>query len=59
MKVRDSHVVVYPGDSGVSGYDNNPKAVASRDNVTRWHEVQDCISFHSYMVSKCWIHMKM
>ena len=59
MKVRDSHVVVYPGDSGGSGYDDNPKVVASRDNVTRWHEVLDCVSFHSYMASKCWIRTKM
>jgi hypothetical protein len=59
MKVRDSHVVVCPGGSGGSGYDDNPKVVESRDNVTRWHEVLDCVSFHSYMASKCWIRTKM
>ena len=59
MKVRDSHVVVCPGGSGGSGYDDNPKVVESRDNVTRWREVLDCVSFHSYMASKCWIRTKM
>jgi hypothetical protein len=59
MKVRDSHVVVCPGGSGDSGYDDNPKVIESRGNVTRWHEVLDCVSFHSYMASKCWIRTKM
>ena len=47
------------GGSGGSGYDDNPKVVESRGNVTRWHEVLDCVSFHSYMASKCWIRTKM
>jgi hypothetical protein len=56
MKVRDSHVVVCPDGSGGGG-DGSSK-VESRDNVTRWHELQDFVSFHSYMSSKCWIRTK-
>jgi hypothetical protein len=59
MKVRDSHVIVYPDGSGGGGDDDNPKVVERRDNVTRWHELRDCVSFHSYMASKCWIRTKM
>ena len=59
MKVRDSHVVACPGGSGGGGDDDNPKVVESRDNVTRWHELRDCISFHSHMASKCWIRTKL
>ena len=40
MKVRDSRVVCSDG-------------MTSIDDVSRWHELQDCISFHSYMASKC------
>jgi hypothetical protein len=57
MKVHDSHAVVCPGGSGC-GDDDSTGAVESRDNVTRWHELRDCISFHSYMASKCWIRTK-
>jgi hypothetical protein len=43
----------------VSGDGNNPKVVESCNNVSHWHEVQDCIIFHSYMAPKCWIRTKM
>ena len=56
LKVRNSHVVVCPGGSGGG---DNPKVVESSDKVTRRHEVQDWVSFHSYMAAKCWIHTKM
>ena len=42
MKVRDSRVVCSDG-------------MTSIDEVSRWRELRDCISFHSYMASKCWI----
>jgi hypothetical protein len=59
MNVRDSHVIVCPDGGGGGGGDDNPKVVESHDNVTRWHELRDCVSFHSYMASKCWIRTKM
>ena len=40
MKVHDSRVVCSDG-------------MTSIDEVSRWHELRDCISFHSYMASKC------
>jgi len=40
MKVRDSRVVCSDG-------------MTSIDDVSRWHELRDCISFHTYMASKC------
>lgn len=42
MKVRDSRVVCSDG-------------MTSINEVCRWHELRDCVSFHSYMASKCWI----
>ncbi|KAL3816436.1 hypothetical protein ACHAXA_000086 [Cyclostephanos tholiformis] len=33
--------------------------IKKRDNMTRWHELQDCIFFHSYMAAKCWIRTKL
>ena len=42
MKVHDSRVVCSDG-------------MTSIDEVSRWRELRDCISFHSYMASKCWI----
>jgi len=42
MRVRDSRVVCSDG-------------MTSIDDVSRWRELRDCISFHSYMASKCWI----
>jgi len=42
MKVRDSRVVCSDG-------------MTSIDEVSRWHKLRDCIAFHSYMASKCWI----
>ena len=49
MKVRDSKIVV-----NLSGSCDGIK-FTSRDNVSRWRELLDCISFHSHMASKCWI----
>ena len=45
MKIRDSH----------SSTSSNGGGEESLDNVSRWHELRDCISFHSHMASKCWI----
>ena len=42
MKVCDGRVVCSDG-------------MTSIDEVSRWHELRDCIAFHSYMASKCWI----
>jgi len=42
MKVRDSRVVCSDG-------------MTSIDDVSHWRELRDCISFHTYMASKCWI----
>ena len=42
MKVRDSRVVCSDGMTCI-------------DEVSRWRELRDCISFHAYMASKCWI----
>lgn len=33
--------------------------IEKRDNVTRWHEIRDCLSFQSYMAAKCWIRTKL
>ena len=54
MKKRDSRIMGRPIDIG----EDSPK-IESRDNMTRWHEVRDCVSFHCYMAEKCWIRTKL
>jgi hypothetical protein len=49
MKVLDSHIVKHSG-----GGDDVMKT-SCVENVSRWRELRDCISFHSHMTSKCWI----
>ena len=53
MKRRD-HVVAYPIDIG----EDSPK-IECRENMTRWHELRDCVSFHSHIATKCWIRTKL
>ena len=55
MKVRDSHVIVCP----MGGGDGTSHKIECRNNVSRWHELRDCVSFHSHMATKCWIPMKL
>jgi hypothetical protein len=45
MKIRDSHA----STSSNGGGEESP------DYISRWHELRDCISFHSHMASNCWI----
>jgi hypothetical protein len=47
MKVLDSNIVKH--------YGGDVMKTSCVDNVSRWHELRDCISFHSHMASKCWI----
>jgi hypothetical protein len=54
MKVRDSHVILSP-----IGIDDGSHKIECHNNVTRWHEVRECVSFHSYMAAKCWIPTKL
>jgi hypothetical protein len=54
MKKRDSRVMGRPVNIG----EGSPK-IEGRENMTRWHELRDCVSFHSYMAAKCWIRTKL
>jgi len=46
MKVPDSHV----GRAG-----REPGSIQRVDDVTRWEELKECVSFHADMASRCWI----
>ena len=49
MKVCDSNIVKH-----IDGYDAGMK-ITRINNVSRWHELRDCMTFHSHMASKCFI----
>jgi len=51
MKVHDSNIVKHMHGGG---YDAGME-ISCVDNVSRWHELRDCISVHSHMASKCFI----
>ena len=50
MQVKDSHV------GRISS--SNEGVIKIVDNVTRWEELQESVSFHCKMASKCWIPTK-
>lgn len=46
MKIKDSHV----------GFGGKERGTIERiDNVTRWIELKEYVSFHTLMTSKCWV----
>ena len=51
MKVHDSNIVKHMHGGG---YDAGME-ISCVDNVSRWHELRDCISVQSHMASKCFI----
>ncbi|KAL3816439.1 hypothetical protein ACHAXA_000089 [Cyclostephanos tholiformis] len=56
LTVRDSYVIVRHVDIGGC---HGSHEIEKRDRVTRWQEIQECLSFHSHMAAKCWIRTKL
>ena len=54
MKVRDSHVVRGLNKTGSGA----TMIVESMDNVTRWEELYETVTFHAKMAAHCWIPTK-